>query len=227
MLIVALIGALASLGIFARHVLLRLGVVVIIALVVVFSLRIGLGGNLDTKEATNSFIGKLARSTDELSIQEYPDLKSINLNWRGYETARAFRKYASGDPLELAFGYGCGALVDVGLWMPFGNIDGLPVRYFPILHNGYAYLLVKGGAIAIALFGYAFFGLYRLGSRTAAGPPAELSTNTGRLMQGSVVILAFTTWLVAGVFSKLDLFPYLLLAGFLIAPLSSNADKPK
>jgi hypothetical protein len=222
---VAVIGALASLGVFARREWLRIGGVLAIALLVVVTLRVNI--DVDSKEASMSFIGKLARSTDELTIQEYPDLKSINLNWRGYETARALKYYSSGNPLELLFGYGFGAQLDLGLVMPLGGLYGEHYRFIPIMHNGYSYLLVKGGATAIALFGYSLFVLYRLGRRGAAGTPSDFGHIPARLLQFVAVTLAFATWVIGGVFNKLDMFPFLLMAGFLLAALTLKAEAYK
>jgi hypothetical protein len=64
--------------------------------------------------------------------------------------------------------------------------------------------------------------LYRLGRRKAAGYPREPGTIAGRLLQGVVVTLLFTTWVITGVFNKLDMFPFLILAGFLIGFLTQQ-----
>jgi len=218
MFIVAFIGLVASLGVFARREWLRVGGVIAIALLVILTLRLSV--DVNSNEASKSFIGKLARSTDELTVEEYTDFKSINLNWRGYETARALGYYTAGSPIEWLFGYGFGAQLDLGLFMHLGDRREEAVRFVPKLHNGYPYLLLKGGISAVALFGYSLFELYRLGRRQAAGAPREPGTTAGRLLQGIVVILAFATWVIAGAFNKLDMFPYLMMAGFLIGFLT-------
>ena len=225
MLIVILISGLASSGVFARREWLRIGLGLTIALLAIVMLRAIV--DIDSSDATKSFVGKLARSTEELTVNEYADLKSINLNWRGYETARALNYYSSGDPLEMLFGYGFGAQLDIGLLMPLGSGpsgERILVRYVPILHNGYAYLLLKGGLAALALFGYALVWLYRLGRRGAAGKSTNPVTRPARLLQAVAITLAFTTWVIAGVFNKLDLFPFLLVAGVLLAALSREVE---
>jgi hypothetical protein len=227
MLIVVLIGGLASLGVFARREWLRIGVSFAIVLLVLAILRGSL--DVDSNETSKSFLGKLARTTEELTVNEYSDLKSINLNWRGYETARALNYYSSGRPQELLFGYGFGAQLDIGLFMPLGsgpNGERTPVRLVPILHNGYAYLLVKGGVSALALFGYTLFCLYRLGRRGAVSLVRDFSTQSSRLLQAVAITLSFTTWVIAGVFNKLDMFPFLMLAGVLLAALTRKVEAP-
>lgn len=225
MFIVAFIGLVASLGVFARREWLRVGGVIAFAVLVILALRLSV--DVNSNEASKSFVGKLARSTDELTVEEYTDFKSINLNWRGYETARALNYYTSGEPIDWLFGYGFGAQLDLGLFMHLGDRREAAIRFVPLLHNGYPYLLLKGGISAVALFGYSLFELYRLGRRKAAGAPQEPGTIAGRLLQGVVVTLLFTTWVITGVFNKLAMFPFLILAGFLIGFLTRQWEAQK
>lgn len=225
MLMVSVFGVLASIGFFARRECIRIGVAVALGLLVIGTLRIGI--DIDSREANTSFIGKLARATDELTIREYTDIQSINENWRGYETFMALKYYSSGSPVELLLGQGFGAQVDLGLFMPLAiGPGGEPVRmkYIPVLHNGYAYLLVKGGAVAIALFCFTLAWLYRVGRRGATGSVGEIRTAAARVLQAIMVSIAFTTWVVSGAFNKLDMFPFLMAAGFLLAALTRNAE---
>lgn len=227
MLIVVLIGGLASAGLFARREWLRIGASFAVVLLAIAALHTSV--DVDSNEASRSFLGKLARITEELTVNEYADLKSINLNWRGYETARALSYYASGKPQELLFGYGFGAQLDIGLFMKLGsgpNGERTAVRFIPILHNGYAYLLLKGGAVALSLFSYALIFLYLLGRKGAWHTSSDFGTTPSRLLQGVAVTLAFTTWVIAGVFNKLDMFPFLLIAGFLLAALTHKNGLP-
>ncbi|MDY7547881.1 hypothetical protein RGU75_16795 [Glaciimonas sp. CA11.2] len=224
--IVTLIGVLASSGAFVRREALHIGVILVVSLLVIGILRMGI--DVDSNEASTTFLGKIARSTDELTIQEYTDLKSINYNWRGYETARAWRYYSSGSVLGLAMGQGFGAEVDLGLFMPLGSGskgERVRVRLAPVLHNGFAYLLVKGGVVAIGLFCFVLVSLYRIGRKKAASVAKDYSRQAARVMQATAITLTFTTWLIAGVFNKLDLFPFMLVAGFLLAALTRNEDE--
>ncbi len=225
MMIVVIIGILAAAGILARREWQRIVLVAIFGLLLVSVMRLTV--DTESREVQHTFIGKLARSLDEISVQEYTDFKSINENWRGYETARALKLYYSGSPIEWLFGHGFGAKVDLGLAMPLGGTLGEGPelkRFIPILHNGYAYLLVKGGAVAIFLFGNFLFWLYSVGRRVVASEKNQINFAPGRVLQAVVVTLAVTTWIVSGVFNKLDMFPYILVAGFLLAAVTRPQD---
>jgi hypothetical protein len=69
--------------------------------------------------------------------------------------------------------------------------------------------------------------LYRLGRRGAAGTPSDFGHIPARLLQFVAVTLAFATWVIGGVFNKLDMFPFLLMAGFLLAALTLKAEAYK
>jgi len=222
---VAIFGAFAAAGIFSRKEVSRILLLLIFGIALILTLRMTIDTN--SEEATKSFIGKMARTTEELTIQNYNDLRSINLNWRGYETSRALIYYSSGSPLNWLFGYGFGAQVDLGLMMPLGSGpkgERTPIRFVPILHNGFAYLLIKGGLVAVGLFLSTIYHLYMLGRRKSNANDAGDSKSSGRLLQSVAISLAFTTYLIAGVFNKLDMFPYLLITGFLIGSLSQSRE---
>jgi hypothetical protein len=220
--ILALIGVIASFGAFARREWLRISVLAVIGFAVIAALQ--LSEVVQSHAGQEHFLGKLAHSLDEIHIEEYSDLKSISENWRGYETARALKHYSSGSVLQWFFGYGFGAQVDLGLAMRLGaGVDaerGGYMRSIPIFHNGYIYLLIKGGAAAVALFGYALSWLYLVGRRLATVKSGGLSCVPARLLQGVTLGLVFATWIVSGVFNKAGLFPLLLSAGFLLAALT-------
>ena len=216
MLIVAVIGVLSSMGYFARHELRRIFVVVGMGFLVFFLLNSNI--NINIGEGQQTFIGKLARSMTELSVEEFTDISKINENWRGYETARALRLYYSGSPVQWVFGRGFGTQVDLGLTINLGGID--PVQFIPIFHNGYVYLLIKGGAVAVVAFFYMLFGLYRVARRSASGGVDRIHSAPARILQAITISSAIMTWIVAGVFNKLDMFPILLAAGYLLGALS-------
>lgn len=214
-LVVAVIGVLAAFGAFARREWLRIGAIAIIGVLLLGMLRLGVEGY--SGEARKTFVGKLARSMEEIAVAEYTDLGSINDNWRGYETAMALKTYSSGSALEWIIGHGFGAEVDLGLTQRLGRVAK---RYIPILHNGYAYLLVKGGAIAVALYVFALAWLYWVGRQGAKSGANHPACAPGRLLQAVALCLAFTTWVISGAFNKGDALPFLLAAGFLLGALT-------
>ena len=222
MVIIAAIGVAAAFGFFARQELPRTVALAIAALAAIVVLNLSL--DLNSDDVRQSFLGKIARSVEELSVDETSDIRSINLNWRGYETSRAFSTYAAGNPVQWLTGQGFGKQVDLGLFMPLGTSSGFVenIRFAPVLHNGYAYLLVKGGPISIALFMYSMIWLYRVGRKRASGPAADAHTGASRLMQSIALSLVFATIFISGVFNKLDMFPHMLAAGFLIGALTDR-----
>jgi len=42
-------------------------------------------------------------------------------------------------------------------------------------------------------------------------------------MQGIAISLLFTTWVIAGAFNKVDMYPYLLSAGYLCGYLTARS----
>lgn len=225
-MIVAIIGVMAALGAFARREWQRMAFVAMSGTLLISGLNLVV--DTSSREVQHMFIGKLARSLEEIAVDGYTDFKSINENWRGYETSRALDAYAAGAPHQWLVGQGFGAEVDLGIAMPLGGGVGeqrVLKRFIPILHNGYAYLLVKGGALALLLFGHFLFWLYWLGRQGAKAQPDRFSEGPARLLQAVALNLAVTTWIVSGVFNKLDMFPFLLAAGFLLGAASRPEGK--
>jgi O-Antigen ligase len=223
-LLVVAIGVLALMGCFAKREWLRLGLPLLLLMVFAFALQLVV--DVDSDRVMDTFLGKLARSFQEVFASDYSDLRSINLSYRGYETKRALEKFANGDVIQMLFGHGFGAQIDLGLAMPLSGDRGAPpVRYITYLHNGYMFLLTKVGAVGTALYLGALAYLYMLGRRTAALPFNDDVSRAGRLFQGVVVTLAATTYVIGGVFNKLDMFPFMLLTGYLLAYLREQDKK--
>jgi hypothetical protein len=217
LMVVMLIGGLAVGGFFARREWLRLGLLI----VMVISVLVVLQDTVDTTsvQAKHSFVGKLARSLDELETTERMSKRQIDDNWRGYETARGLATWRSGNAAQLLVGQGFGAQVDLGLFQNLTRNPRDAVRYIPVFHNGYIYVLVKTGLVGLLLYAAALASIYVHGRRHAcADDPAQ--RRHGRLLQCCAVVFAFTTWVVGGAFNKFDMFAFLLMTGFLLATLS-------
>lgn len=166
-----------------------------------------------TEMEKKTFSGKLLRSIQELTVADYQDAQSINDNFRGYETAKALKSYADGGPIDWLSGMGFGHFVDLGVSLALG--DG-PMRYIPVMHNGVMYVLVKTGALGLTLYLFCFGWLFVRGLRAASAGTA-VETFAGKIAQGAVAILLFTSWLISGPFNKSALFSILLILGFVLS----------
>ena len=226
-LMVAMVALAARAGCFARQEWLRLVAPAFVLLMVVLLLEsmFGRAGGLDL----NSFFGKLVRGLREIAFTDTYSMKEINTNFRGFESAQALKQVIAGTPLQILFGQGFGATVDLGVFIPLGGFEGgmpISVRRISVLHNGYMYLLVKGGVVSLALYLYVLGYLYIRGRRWAGVAPTDPRRVTGRLLQAVAVTLAVTTYVIGGVFNKNDMFAFLLCTGFLLAALDSSHDQP-
>ena len=104
------------------------------------------------------FLEKMSRSLHELSIASYNNPVDMTMNWRGYEMHRLLETYRDGTTWQWMFGQGFGRLVDMSVHMYLGE-DLL--RYIPITHNGFGFLLLKtgiGGVLLYVWFLLRFFG---------------------------------------------------------------------
>ncbi len=172
------------------------------------------------EDEINTFRGKLRRSLTEINVDDYGDLKDIQSNWRGYETFRAVETYASGSLLQLAVGQGAGALVDLGFVM---KLDTETYRYIPILHNGYAYILVKAGALGIICYGFFFLNAIRVALRNGSSRDRE-QVFLSRLLLGCVLSMVLTMYIVGGIAEIHDA-EFTLLMGFLMQRLMQKRRK--
>lgn len=219
-LLVVLIALAALAGCFSKREWLRLGIPLLAAAAVAVALQVFV--DTESDRALKTYLGKLARTVHELTVNDYAGLRDINLSFRGHETARAFDQYMAGNPVQLLFGRGFAATVDLGVYLPLelneagGRVN---VRYIGVLHNGYAYLLTKAGLAAVLLYLFFLAYVYMLARPTAALGWAQPESRKGRLLQASVVTFFATTYVVGGIFNKQDMFPFLLLAGYLVAAL--------
>ncbi len=189
------------------------------ALLLVLNAAIGSGLGLDDKD---SFVSKLARSVQELWVSDYTDLRSINENWRGYETSRALKEFADGTPLQWVVGQGFGAKVDLGLAMRLGGATaatGAVYSEVPVLHNGYAYLLVKTGLVGVLAYLLSLGLLYRIAAQRRRAAALKETIGVACALQACVLVLVFTTWVISGAFNKSDLFPFLLVSGYFLGHL--------
>jgi hypothetical protein len=222
-LVIAILFA-ARFGCFDRREWLRVG----FPLAVFFFLVYLLESFVDTQsdQALLNFGAKLVRSVTEISVNDYSAARDVAINFRGYETQQALNQFAQSDVSGMLFGQGFGTLVDMGFHLPLGvrEAGDRYLRFIPVLHNGYMYLLTKVGLVGLLLFVFVLTYVYVAGKRWSAGPASDPNRYVGRLVQAVALTLAATTYIIAGVFNKFDMFPFLLVLGYLLAKLQESSE---
>ncbi len=155
------------------------------------------------------YVAKLLNSVNELSIEKYEDDSDINTNWRGYESFLALADYAGGSGFEWLCGKGLGTLVDLGFYIDLG---GNELRYIPMLHNGYVYILLKYGALGILIYLYFIVRLIRSG-REQRGNAIAGGQFAERLLSALGWLFLFTTLVIAGILNKYEMESAMVLLG--------------
>lgn len=176
-------------------------------------IAVGLSIPADEFGLTQTMINKILFSIQEIRIANYFSYASINEHWRGYETLRALYTYSLGTPWQYLVGGGFGTNVDLGLFMDLG---GDRVRFAPILHNGYMYLLVKTGIVGLFLYLLLFYRMIRKGTLLSLSKEPEMKY-CGRLIVGLVLAFIVTSAVVSGMFNKAGMLSTSLLLGALLA----------
>ena len=162
-----------------------------------------------------SFLGKLLRSQNELSISDYSEMVDITDNWRGFETYRAIETYLEGNFLQHLIGYGFGGLVKLGITI---NLAGSDYDNLPVLHNGFAYLLIKSGAAGLLMYLYFFMGLLKLSLK---GKTNSKDIHLYKfLLFGFSLSLMFTMFVVMGMVQGNQM-PIVFFVGYLYAHIKS------
>jgi|WetSurMetagenome_2_1015567.scaffolds.fasta_scaffold00001_381 hypothetical protein len=166
------------------------------------------------RDNVKTFRGKIARSVREMAVREYKDYKSITINWRGHETWLAFKSFREGTTRQKIMGQGFGALVNLEMTMILGGEEFTAV---PILHNGYAYILVKTGIIGIFCYIVYYLSLlYRSGTMRMSLAVENLGLS--RLLLGTTLSLILTMFVVGGMAEIHDT-ELVLLTGFVLRKL--------
>jgi hypothetical protein len=220
-----LVAAAAAMGCFVRREWLRVGV----PLLLFVAVGLLASGILDTSSdrALQSFSGKLLRSFEEVVVGEVYDARSINTNFRAFETERVLAQFVTVPPVEMLFGQGFGATVDLGVTMPLMTTEtGFKgVRRIGIFHNGYMYLLTKVGLVGLLLYLCLLGYLYAVPRSRSRGGLSDPDVAAARLFQALVVSLVVSTYIVSGIFNRDNMFPYLLLLGVLLSHWSKHDGK--
>jgi len=161
--------------------------------------------------------GKLAYSIKEMKVRNYVNIKDINHHWRGYESFMAQKYYLEGNTAQYFVGRGFGSLVDIGLYMKLGGEEYL--RYIPILHNGYFYILVKTGMAGILVYMSLFASLILYG-KSFENSTYEDAKLAGLLLVSLSIAFLLTTMVVTGLFNRILMTPATVMTGSVYAYLN-------
>jgi hypothetical protein len=142
-----------------------------------------------------TFSGKFLRAITEVAVSDYDNFQDISANWRGFETFKAIEAYLSGQPYQLVMGQGFGALVDLGFFMRLGG--DVEFRYIPVLHNGYAYVLLKYGVFGIVMYFIFFSRLIQQAWRKAKSRDSSEAFGA-RFLMGCAINLMLAMFVVGG-----------------------------
>ena len=151
------------------------------------------------------FYDKVSSTFSEVSSKHHWTLVDINERWRAYESYRAFKVYSNGDLMQTLFGYGAGYLLDLKVLIELGDKG---FRYIPVLHNGFAFLLLKSGALGLLCYLLFFYTNIKFSLKIQD----EFFKNTIFCM---LIILLITTYVISGLYNKSSLSQSIILLGVL------------
>lgn len=162
---------------------------------------------------SDTMLGKIALSLDEVIIRDYFNIADMRAHWRGYESYMAFQTYYEGDFLNVLVGHGFGKLIDLKIVTLLGAEN---LRYIPILHNGYMYLLVKTGFLGLLLHLFYLYMLIQTGIRYIDENDNQLIF-AGYCIMAMSIVFVLTTYFAAGMLNKFLFFSLLLLLGCMLS----------
>jgi hypothetical protein len=163
----------------------------------------------------DSFVQKTANTSSEVNVHSYETYEDINLNWRGFEAARAAKTYGEFSNTEKLVGGGFGTLVDLGFAMKLM----VEMEFIPLLHNGYMELLVKTGLLGLSLFVVFCIQIVVMAVREFR-QPAKCAKLNGFLLLWTAFVFALTQGAISGIYNKGELAPNLFLLGATCASVS-------
>ncbi len=159
------------------------------------------------KPGLESFLYKLKIAPSEIFIPK----TNINVNnhaslwdhWRAYEASTALEQMQK-NPSSFFMGKGFGALVDLKFDAP---LNSEKIRFIPILHNGYVYILFKTGIVGLVLYFIFLLGLYY------NSYPKENNLSkfvVGNLISGIGLYYLFSSLIITGIYNMHDIFAFIL-----------------
>ncbi len=172
---------------------------------------------MDIWPGVDKFMLKLENSFKEIMPADYYT-KMIHRRWRGFEAYKGIQSYLDGGVINLLFGHGFGKLADLQINIILAKHN---FREIPVFHNAYVYVLLKTGAIGLAMYvayilQFIFIGIASLKARHKEDVFASVT------LIGLGVLLLFISITVSGIFNKMGVFSIMVLIGCLVGTLDSN-----
>ena len=113
---------------------------IVIGIVTLISIVMLLSAN-----PNNTTVEVLLHSVEEMTEDDFSSSKKRNDNYRAYEAYRAMNQFENYHIKNRILGGGFGEKIDM-------VISPIGIRYIPILHNAYPYILIKVGYLGMACF---------------------------------------------------------------------------
>jgi hypothetical protein len=137
--------------------------------------------------------------------------------WRAYEADMAINQMNS-QKLSYLLGFGFGSLVDLKFKAPL-NEEGM--RYIPLLHNGYIYIIFKTGFTGLFFYliflGYLYIQSYKKRKHIDESVIRNLIAGIG-------LFFIFTSLITTGIYNSNEIYTF-FLGGFLFFLLDINSIK--
>ena len=159
------------------------------------------------KPGLESFLYKLKIAPSEIFIPstkiDVNNHASLWDHWRAYEASMALEEMQK-KPSSFFIGIGFGALVDLKFYAP---LNSEKIRFIPILHNGYIYILFKTGLVGLLLYFIFLLGLY-YNSFTKENNLSKFVVSN--LISGIGLYYLFSSLIITGIYNMHDIFAFIL-----------------
>ncbi|MEL6812821.1 MAG: hypothetical protein AAFP76_15945 [Bacteroidota bacterium] len=179
----------------------------IIYISIIAGLLIGMFAFLQTMDLDRSSLGfegflyKIKNAPSEIVTTKIDRSNHADLwdHWRGYEANKAFEQLGeTKNGTGYMFGKGLGALVDLEFYAPL-NRD--KIRYIPVLHNGFAYIMFKAGFVGMFIYLLFLLYLYLQAYQKKLGDYSDFFNN---MLSGLALYYFFTTLIITGIYNQGD-----------------------
>lgn len=177
--------------------------------------------DIDRKgDGIENFLYKLKIAPSEIFSPKFDMKNHADLwdHWRAYEAYCALQGLNE-TPLNYIGGKGLGAMVDLKFAAPISSEGS--IRYIPILHNGYIFILYKTGVIGLLIYVYFLFSLYFQAYRKTDSLDTK---NFGNLLSATSLYLIFSSLIITGLYN-LQEETAMILGVFLYLKSNSNRKK--